>query len=506
MILKKIFYLITVSCLFTLSNIFAQDELQLIATMTGEKTGDMFNVVAGVGDVNGDGYDDVMVGAPKGKYAKLYFGSTPFDTLADLRFDKEPPPFTFGTSIAGADVNNDGFQDVIIVSAIKVYIYFGGAEMDAIVDVTLSHPIEPFHNNFGHQIANAGDVNGDGFEDIIIGAPTINDYGWAYIFFGDSIMDDQPDVSIISEEINDMFGESVAGVGDINGDGYDDVIIGVPQDDGIHYGKAQLYLGGDPMDDVADLILEGEDIPAYSFGRIVSGLGDINNDGFCDFGVMALPYIKIFLGNENLNAITEIRLIPTRDYWNLASCQDLNKDGFDDFITVSEDTRIFFGSETPDTTYDLLVPHFFKYVSGAGDINKDTDMEIILGERPDNQEKVFVYSYRHGNNVNDFKQIGCNNFVLFQNYPNPFNTNTIISYQLLERSKVTISIYNVVGKKIKEILNRIQVPGMHKILWDAKDESNSALPSGIYLCRVKTEYYSDKKDSKIATKKLILTK
>ena len=133
-------------------------------------------------------------------------------------------------------------------------------------------------------------------------------------------------------------------------------------------------------------------------------------------------------------------------------------------------------------------------------------MEIILGERPDNREKVFIYSYRHGNNVFDFKPIELDDFTLNQNYPNPFNINTIISYQLPMKSKVTIVIYNIVGKNIRELLNDIQPPGIHKVIWDGKDQHGNTLSSGIYLCRVKIESCSGKNDNNSATIKLILTK
>jgi hypothetical protein len=291
----------------------------------------------------------------------------------------------------------------------------------------------------------------------------------------------------------------VAGIGDINGDGYDDVAIGLPGLFSTSPGRVQLYFGADSMDNIVDKTIGEQNTELGLFGWVVSGFGDVNNDGYDDFGIMAHTHIKIILGNDDLNAFTEMKLIPIRSYWNLASCQDLNQDGFDDFITVSDDTRIFFGSETPDTTYDLLVPHFFKYVSGIGDINNDNNLEIILGENPDNREKVFIYSYRHQNNVADFEPIGYNDFILFQNHPNPFNNQTVISYQLARESDVNIYIYDILGKLIKVFSSKDQQPGRHKINWYGENRFGDIVSSGIYFCQLNV-------NDKVSTKKLILAK
>ncbi len=106
-------------------NVFAQQNLHLIATMTGEQAGDSFSVVASAGDVNGDGFDDVLVGAPGGNYAKLYFGGAPFDTLADLKFTGEQLQSLFGNHIAGVgDVNKDGYDDILISDVRRAWLYY----------------------------------------------------------------------------------------------------------------------------------------------------------------------------------------------------------------------------------------------------------------------------------------------------------------------------------------------------------------------------------------------
>ena len=78
-------------------------------------------------------------------------------------------------------------------------------------------------------------------------------------------------------------------------------------------------------------------------------------------------------------------------------------------------------------------------------------------------------------------------FQLFQNYPNPFNSSTVISYQAPERfrGKMEVSIYTVLGQKVKTLFNGTTLPGIHKITWDCRDETNIQLSSGIYIFELK---------------------
>ena len=101
--------------------------------------------------------------------------------------------------------------------------------------------------------------------------------------------------------------------------------------------------------------------------------------------------------------------------------------------------------------------------------------------------KVYIYTLNYEDSIELLKSNISNNFILYQNYPNPFNTQTVIGYYLPSRSKVEICICNLLGKRIIEILNETQPPGTYKLFWNGKDQTRNRLPSGIYLCRVKTE-------------------
>ena len=531
------------------SCVCAKDSFQLIATMTGEKTGDGFSVVAGIGDVNGDGYDDVLVGAPGGNYAKLYFGGSPYDTVADLKFVCEKPESYFGCSVdGGGDINGDGFSDIVIgarsyaigncpcciASAGKVYVYFGGAEMDTIPDLEIVvgnwDDNTGWYYNFGHSVSFAGDMNKDGYDDLIVGAPN-DDYdahGRAYIYFGGAEMDSIADVLIEGEESADMLGWSVSDAGDVNGDGFDDVIIGAPQmlaQNNI--GKSYLIYGGNEIGLTHSEVFVG-DTTKRAYGRWVSGLGDVNGDGFDDFGIMADDYFKVISG-KTLEPLSEILEKAEWDNFQyISDCGDLNSDGYYDILIGIADSdslyagkaAIYLGNTNLDTipNYEIMgeTPHYYfaSSVDYAGDINNDGHKDIIIGERaysgpygPIGYGKVYIYSFGIIDRVEDTKNpIYREKINLNQNYPNPFNLSTTITYDLSYPSYVVLEIFNCTGQKIKTLLSKKQEGGSYRIVWDGADEKGISVSSGIYFYKVSLHSLGIIKNTYTQVKKLVLLK
>ncbi|MEO8664044.1 MAG: integrin alpha [Ignavibacteria bacterium] len=138
----------------------------------------------------------------------------------------------FGYTVSSAgDVNGDGYDDIIIgaygynSNTGRAYIYFGGSIMNTVADLVLTG--EATGNDFGFSVSTAGDVNGDGFSDVIVGAYGYSsNTGRAYIYFGGASMNNSADVVMTGETTNNQFGYSVSSAGDVNGDGYSDVITG----------------------------------------------------------------------------------------------------------------------------------------------------------------------------------------------------------------------------------------------------------------------------------------
>ncbi len=267
------------------------------------------NRVAGAGDTNGDGYSDVLVGAPwydNGQMdegvAFLYLGGIGFfDSVADAQLEGNQGGARFGQSIAGAgDVNGDGYADVIVGAgdynngqglAGAVFLYAGGSQPLGLTLGIYSDGKQT--SSYGASISGAGDVNGDGYSDFIVGATNYRNGGAAFVYFGRaSQLDAAQNVRLESNQQLAYFGASVAGAGDVNGDGYADLIVGAffydhGQND---EGAAFVYFGGPgKLSTSWDAILEPNQPDAY-FGNSVSGVGDVNGDGFADLIVGARLY------------------------------------------------------------------------------------------------------------------------------------------------------------------------------------------------------------------------
>ncbi len=143
--------------------------------------------VSNAGDVNGDGYDDIIVGSAQDGpgHSYVYYGGTNMNSDPDVSMSNQRPNDNFGISVSSAgDVNGDGYADVLIgTNSDRAYLFLGGQNMDSVVDITFTYPGPFVTNGFGQTVSGAGDVNGDGYSDILIGAPsTDNLTGSVYIY------------------------------------------------------------------------------------------------------------------------------------------------------------------------------------------------------------------------------------------------------------------------------------------------------------------------------------
>ncbi|MBK9227381.1 MAG: FG-GAP repeat protein [Ignavibacteria bacterium] len=365
--------------------------------------------VATAGDINDDGFSDVIVGMDAQGLTSVYvyFGGNPMNNSADLTLTQTQGGFGSSVTSAG-DVNGDGYSDFAVGYWLNstgsfslngsVYVYFGGTLLDNVADVII--PGIASNDRLGNDVSCAGDVNGDGYSDLIAGAFTSNNgTGRAFIFYGGASMNTVPDVTITGEEIADFLGQSVTGVGDMNGDGYDDVLVGAYRNSetGQDAGKAYLFYGGNSMNNIADNQFSG----TYGsfLGNSLSSAGDFNNDGYQDFIIGAYQdgiYVGKAILYTNTTSLTQISMINFPGYqpnirmgWSVSDAGDLNGDGFDDIVAgmsnavSGQPAKVFFGGRFMDNISDvsLFGSPFVSYrVASAGDVNNDGYDDIITAD------------------------------------------------------------------------------------------------------------------------------
>jgi hypothetical protein len=248
-------------------------------------------------DVNGDGFDDLVIGAPGllGGTARVFLGGA----AAALDATSDGTLLASGVSLALVDFNGDGFADMVAgtpadgvggLEAGRVDVFFGaaGAVVDGEADWTVTGAAG---DRFGFAVAGAGDLNGDGFGDLVAGAPgdTLTLAGRALVFLGGLDPDETADATLLGAAAGDGFGWAVAGVPDADGDGFDDVLVGAPEAGGtmtVGDGAVQLYRGGpgEAFDPTADATWTGA---AEELGTSVLGLDDVDGDGLGDFAAGA---------------------------------------------------------------------------------------------------------------------------------------------------------------------------------------------------------------------------
>jgi subtilisin-like proprotein convertase family protein len=260
--------------------------------------GEWAGVSAAFGDFNGDGKDDLLVGADgynngAGRVL-VYKGSDTGLSATATSINGDQASAHFGHAVAAVNVNGDAYDDALIsahaydngeLNEGRVYLYYGS---NSGLNATPGWTGESNAASalFGFALANAGDVDNDGFEDFLVGAPNysgaFSNQGAAYVYYGSA---SGPGATPWKAE-GDLFiawlGWSVAGAGDVNKDGYADVIIGSPGYNMLK-GAAYVYHGSSTgLGASAAWTVLGT---AGQLGISVSGAGDVNGDGYADAAV-----------------------------------------------------------------------------------------------------------------------------------------------------------------------------------------------------------------------------
>lgn len=252
--------------------------------------------------VDGDGYPDLAVGAPLRTVSELsscgaidvFRGGPGFGTRW-LSLGGEAANDWFGQSVTLGDLDGDGKAEIIVgapyndraaSAAGAVFIYKGGSTPPTTPWLVLTG--ENANDQFGWSVAYVGDVDGDGYGDLVVGARLyglglLAAQGKVYLFHGGPTMDAVADGSWAGVAKDDWFGNSVAGSGDVDGRGRPDILVGAPYNDaaGSAAGAAYLFRGEDPPGSPPAAVYFGESANAQ-LGWTVSGAGDVDGDGYPD--------------------------------------------------------------------------------------------------------------------------------------------------------------------------------------------------------------------------------
>ncbi|MCL4790152.1 MAG: FG-GAP repeat protein, partial [Verrucomicrobia bacterium] len=331
----------------------------------------------------------------------------------------------FSLACAG-DVNGDGFSDIIVWAsseslaawtAGRAYLYYGSARGLSPTPDWVAGARQP-SSRFGHCVASAGDVNGDGFADVVITTMfwdvSPNQYGWVFVYHGSTNgLGSQPDWQVRGNHLGPLVGYCAAAAGDVNGDGFDDLIVGcVPRSNGPgDAGEARVYYGS-----TNGLAAE----PAWrvsltkrptQFGQVVAGAGDVNGDGFDDVIVSAPNYgyelteegrVWIYHGSrkglsQTASWSAEGKQTAARFGYACGAAGDVNGDAYDDVFIGAysashgevQEGRVFvyYGSRQGLKSPNWIAEgnqrlSSFGYSAGAaGDVNGDGFADLIVGAR-----------------------------------------------------------------------------------------------------------------------------
>ncbi len=269
-----------------------------VASFSGSQAGEEYgSTVAWIGDMNGDGFDDFAIAAPEHRSGvagrgdgrvELFLGRPDPSAAAGIVLWAPVNTRRFGRALAGLDLNGDGYRDLAVsyvtadgrIGAVDVYL--GGASPSFGPGLRLRG--RAALDRFGEAIASGGDRNGDGAEELLVGAPGAAgsagaEAGRVHEFLGGARPAPLPYRSLEGLAAGEEFGASLAGLGDVNGDGRDDLAAGAPGASG-WAGVVRVYFGGSGPG--ADAEWRGRQ-PGERFGAALAPAGDGDGDGRREF-------------------------------------------------------------------------------------------------------------------------------------------------------------------------------------------------------------------------------
>ena len=386
---------------------------------------------------------------------------------------------------------------------------------------------------FGNSVAHAGDVNGDGRADVVVGGPYANNgipsQGRAVVYAGcDSGLAPPPLWTQFGFEANGAFGSSVSGAGDVNGDGLSDVLVGAVFEDAggtFDRGSARVYVGPLPAGAPAAWTAFG---PGYTanLGHCVASAGDVNSDGWPDFvfgepGYWNTVYrqgrVEVYLGGQHLGRFASSlaerfggpHILPigltdpgqvflvhfarsaagrtrVRMQWKLTpvvgiAAPDLS--GRQPSFTATGAVGPLGSTQTVFETVSGLVAGV-PYAWRTRDLSRSVYFPTALWVQPP----------RNGARESDVRAPGTlvavgeiplgSELRLAAPRPNPAPGRCVLSFVLPAAAHARLDVLDLQGRRIRRILDRMLHAGMHAETWDGREDGGAPASAGVYFVRL----------------------
>jgi hypothetical protein len=515
--------------------------------VTGDQLDGRFGTVAPAGDVNGDGFADVIVGAYNYDHPEvdegvvfLYLGSHQgLSPIATWIGESDQAGAQMGDKLSSAgDVNGDGFDDVIVGAGSyddgetdegAAFLYLGSPTGLSARPAWMTEGNQA-NAQFGACVQAAGDVNGDGYDDVIVGSWLYDhgdaDEGAAFVYLGsDSGLADVPAWMGESDSYAAVYGYYCGSAGDVNGDGFDDIAVGARRFSGNGLdkeGRVYVYYGSPTGPSPTPSWVHDGGQYRGEFGAAVLTAGDVNGDGYGDLIVGAFRYDHgsrdegmafVFLGSatglSDAPAWTgEADQADAYFGYSVAGAGDINRDGYDD-ISLSASTYDVSGTVDAGRVYLYLgsasglepdpawiqdgdqAGAKLESVHGVGDVNGDGYDDVMTGtlyhdDVAMDSGRAYLF-YGCPNGVAGVPRESAASLSLEAVGSNPFTHSTALGFSLPVRGRVLVTVLDPSGRQVARLLDADVEAGRHVVTWDGRTNDGSSARAGIYLIQLMTD-------------------